>query len=97
MAVDIRRICREMIGTLDAVAESDDDVEITIVPAADNDNELPDPEELELGVTELLPTMRKPRWTPQLELPVVPSRKPITPRNQRDQVSGEIVPRRLLK
>jgi hypothetical protein len=67
------------------------------VPAADNDNAQPDPEELELGVTELLPTMRKPRWTPQLEIPVVPSRKPITPRNQRDQVSGEIVPRRLLK
>jgi len=98
MAVDIRRICRDMIGQLDTLAEGDDDIEITIVQGTpDNDNAHPDPEELELGVTELLPTMRKPRWTPQLEIPVVPSRKPITPRNQRDQVSGEIVPRRLLK
>jgi serine/threonine-protein kinase len=98
MAVDIRRVTREMIQKLDAIATGDDDIEITIVPGvSDTDTTPPDADELELGVTELLPTMRKPRWTPQLELPVVPSRKPITPRNQRDQVSGEIVPRRLLK
>jgi serine/threonine protein kinase len=97
MAVDIRRITKQMIERLDTLAESDDDIEITIVPASTEEVMYHDPEELELGVTELLPTMRKPRWTPQLEVPVVSARKPITPRNERDQVSGEIVPRRLLK
>ncbi|HET9988417.1 MAG TPA: serine/threonine-protein kinase, partial [Kofleriaceae bacterium] len=98
MAVDIRRLAKEMLQELDSLATGDDDIEITIVHGAPEAEVLyPDHEELELGVTELLPTMRKPRWTPQLELPVVPARKPITPRNESDQVSGEIVSRRLLK
>ncbi|MEO6776631.1 MAG: serine/threonine-protein kinase [Kofleriaceae bacterium] len=97
MAVDIRHVMRAMVQRLDALA-SDDDIEITIEADAPAPAERhPAPEELELGVTELLPTMRKPRWTPQLAHAVVPARKPITPRNQRDQVSGEIVSRRLLK
>ena len=96
MAVDIRRLAKAMLAELDQVAIVDDEIEITIEPGIEE----PDPiaDKLEYGVTELLPTMRKPRWTPQLAVEVSPAaRKPITPKNQRDQVSGEIVPRRLLK
>ena len=89
MAVEIRQMTKTMLDALDDVG--DDEIEITITA-----DEPPTPE-IEYGVTELLPTMRKPRWTPQLEVPVVGARKPITPRNERDQVSGEIIPRRLLK
>ncbi|MBA3502401.1 MAG: serine/threonine protein kinase [Deltaproteobacteria bacterium] len=54
-----------------------------------------DPDALELGVTELMPVVRKPRWTPELG-PVHPdvaqplNRKPITPKSQGDSVVGEI-------
>jgi serine/threonine protein kinase len=44
-----------------------------------------DPEALEFGVTEMVPVVRKPRWTPEIG----PS-MPITPRHPRDQVAGEI-------
>ena len=56
-----------------------------------------DPDSLEFGVTEMLPVVRKPRWTP--EIGHVPdalaarsggSRTAITPKSARDQVSGEI-------
>jgi len=51
--------------------------------------------ELEFGVTEMLPVVRQPRWTP--EIGRVPSmfaaeqRGTIAPRAPRDQVAGEIV------
>jgi serine/threonine protein kinase len=96
MAVDIRRMTKAMIDAVDD-ASSADDIEITIIEENEAETEVVQPAELEFGVTELLPTMRKPRWTPQLEVPVVGARKPITPKNERDQVSGEIIPRRLLK
>jgi serine/threonine-protein kinase len=64
-----------------------------IVPS--DEHVVVDPEALELGVTELMPVVRKPRWTP--ELAAVPTaitqpllRRPITPRHPRDQVAGEI-------
>lgn len=59
-----------------------------------------DPDSLEFGVTEMLPVVRKPRWTP--EIAHVPSTlaeqsnasstraQAITPKASRDQVSGEI-------
>jgi serine/threonine protein kinase len=95
MAVDIRRLTKAMLdAALDEVS-SDDDVEITIID--EPETQVVQPAELEFGVTELLPTMRKPRWTPQLEVLGIGARKPITPKNERDQVSGEIVSRRLLK
>lgn len=55
-----------------------------------------DPDALELGVTELMPVVRKPRWTPEVgHVPpgVVqqPARSPITPKAARDQVAGEIL------
>lgn len=51
-----------------------------------------DARQLELGQTEMLPTVPKPRWTPELvQVPVAmePGRV-IRPRAQRDQVAGEI-------
>jgi serine/threonine-protein kinase len=60
--------------------------------------EVVDAESLEFGITELLPTMRKPRWTPDLAtLPaaLTAPRAAITPKSYRDQVAGEIaVPKR---
>jgi serine/threonine protein kinase len=53
-----------------------------------------DPDALEFGVTEMVPTIRKPRWTP--EIGRVPpeareqGRPAITPKGVRDQVAGEI-------
>ena len=44
-----------------------------------------DPDALEYGVTEMLPIVPKPRWTPQLR-----DRGPITPKAASDEVAGEI-------
>ncbi|MBL0214199.1 MAG: serine/threonine protein kinase [Myxococcales bacterium] len=51
-----------------------------------------DPEALEFGVTEMVPIVRKPRWTPEIgPYAANATRKgPITPRSGRDQVAGEI-------
>ena len=59
-----------------------------------------DPDALEFGVTEMVPIVRKPRWTPDLGS-TVPSalaaqqndkaQRAITPKAPRDQVAGEIV------
>jgi serine/threonine-protein kinase len=54
-----------------------------------------DPDALEYGVTEMVPTIRKPRWTPDLGLAspaevVAPRRPAITPRSVCDEVAGEI-------
>jgi serine/threonine-protein kinase len=51
---------------------------------------------LEYGVTEMLPVVRQPRWTPDLSgIPSVivepPARAAVAPRAPRDQVAGEIV------
>jgi serine/threonine-protein kinase len=54
-----------------------------------------DPDALEFGVTELLPIVRKPRWTPDLSavdaVAQQSARRAITPKAERDQVAGEIV------
>jgi serine/threonine protein kinase len=54
-----------------------------------------DPEALEFGVTEMVPVVRKPRWTPEIgpsmANPATVGRiTAITPRAARDQVAGEI-------
>jgi serine/threonine-protein kinase len=49
-----------------------------------------DPDALEFGVTEMVPTIRKPRWTPEIGLAPPTTRTPITPKGVRDQVAGEI-------
>jgi hypothetical protein len=51
-----------------------------------------DPEALEFGVTEMLPVVPKPRWTPEIgRVPKIARRHPITPKSARDQVAGEII------
>jgi hypothetical protein len=55
-----------------------------------------DATELEYGVTEMLPVVRQPRWTPEIGgMPGViaeqPSRAAVGPRAPRDQVAGEII------
>ena len=54
-----------------------------LVERATEDVLVVDPDALEFGVTEMVPTIRKPRWTPQL-------RPAVTPKGVRDQVAGEI-------
>ena len=53
-----------------------------------------DPDALEFGVTEMIPTIRKPRWTPEIgvspDAAARPARPAITPRGVSDQVAGEI-------
>ena len=54
-----------------------------------------DPDALEFGVTEMVPVIRKPRWTPEIGLAPPPearepARAAITPKGVRDQVAGEI-------
>jgi serine/threonine protein kinase len=52
-------------------------------------------DELEFGVTEMLPVVRKPRWTPEIgQVPsmlAAPRNGLIGPRAPRDQVAGEII------
>ncbi|HET7500413.1 MAG TPA: serine/threonine-protein kinase [Kofleriaceae bacterium] len=52
-----------------------------------------DPETLEYGVTEMLPVVPRPRWTPEIGQvpPAVSTRHLIGPRAPRDQVAGEIL------
>ncbi|HEU0033360.1 MAG TPA: serine/threonine-protein kinase [Kofleriaceae bacterium] len=56
-----------------------------------------DPDSLEFGITEMLPVVRKPRWTPELSAAVPsqvsdpPQSRPITPNGGSDAVAGEIV------
>jgi serine/threonine protein kinase len=45
-----------------------------------------DPDSLENGITEMLPVVPRPRWTPQLRH----QSAPITPKAPRDEVAGEI-------
>jgi serine/threonine protein kinase len=58
-----------------------------------------DPDALEYGVTEMVPTIRKPRWTPEIATlspeaaaaaNTQPARPAITPKGLRDQVAGEV-------
>jgi serine/threonine-protein kinase len=54
-----------------------------------------DATELEYGVTEMLPVVRQPRWTPEIGgmpgMIAERSRPPVAPRAPRDQVAGEII------
>ena len=47
-----------------------------------------DPDALEFGVTEMVPTIRKPRWTPEI------GSVPVGPKAACDQVAGEFVTKR---
>ena len=52
-----------------------------------------DPDSLEFGVTEMVPTIRKPRWTPDITMAPPPeqrpARAPITPKAASDEIAGE--------
>jgi len=68
-------------------------VPATYVPFVPSDEVVViDPDELELGTTEMLPVVRKPRWTPEIgQVPPAVASRAITPRSGRDQIAGEIV------
>jgi serine/threonine protein kinase len=95
-ALEIRQVMRAIARDLSAEYESFE-VSVTIEPGARaraRKADVVDAEVLEFGVTELVPTIRKPRWTPELATVSVVaaerSRPAITPRAASDQVSGEI-------
>jgi serine/threonine-protein kinase len=62
-----------------------------LAPPPTEDTHVIDPDALEFGATEMVPTIPRPRWTPDIGA-ASPRlvRPPITPRGIRDQVSGEI-------
>jgi serine/threonine-protein kinase len=83
-AVEVRHQAREIVRELSQAYEAFE------VSSGDR----PAREELEFGVTEMLPVVRQPRWTPQIDgVPGVLAerRGAIGPRAPRDQVAGEIV------
>lgn len=101
-AVEVRQIARAIARDLSQAYEEFvlSGIEIdqprgNRLPASD-ETPVADPNLLEYGVTEMLPVVRKPRWTP--EFGRVPSmvaeqsrQVTIAPRAPRDQVAGEIV------
>jgi serine/threonine protein kinase len=105
-AIEIRQIARAI--ALDAVARTGDEragdeprpralrprrnVPV-VIPT--EDTVVVDPVALEFGATDLVPTLRTPRWTPEIGYAPVEARRdgvrpPITPRGVTDQVAGEI-------
>ncbi len=96
-AIEIRQlarvVCIELTSAYDSIEI--DGLEtlaanrhVAIAAAPTEDAVVVDPEALEFGVTELVPTIRRPRWTPEIGY------VPVTPRAASDQVSGEIRPKR---
>lgn len=68
---------------------------VALVESPSDDAVVVDPDALEFGTTEMVPTIPKPRWTPEIGFvappePREPSRPAITPKGIRDQVAGEI-------
>ncbi len=66
---------------------------VALIDRATEDAVVVDPDAPEFGVTEMVPTIRKPRWTPEIGLaaPAREAARPaITPKGVRDQVAGEI-------
>jgi serine/threonine protein kinase len=106
-ALEVRQVARAI--ALDLATAAYEELEITGVPRApkavrgrpqraqivpSDEVVVVDPEALEFGVTELLPVVRKPRWTPEIgQVPNPPARmsRAIGPRPDRNVVAGEIV------
>jgi serine/threonine-protein kinase len=87
-AIEIRQIARTIVGELTSAYESIeiDGVErnrhIAMTAAPTEDVAVLDPDALEFGVTELVPTIRRPRWTPEIgHIPV--SAPPSSPEKRR--------------
>jgi serine/threonine-protein kinase len=108
-AIEVRQIARaialELSPPYEALEISHPDADVRLATRASNvrpayigdDAFVADADALEYGVTEMLPVVPKPRWTP--EIGRVPSaivagtnRQAIGPRSSRDQVAGEIIP-----
>jgi len=106
-AIEVRQIARAVAIELSPpyetleITDSDDPRPATrrsVRPAyiASDDSVVADAESLEYGVTEMLPVVPKPRWTPEI-VPVPGaivagrSKQAIGPRAPRDQVAGEII------
>ena len=87
-AIDVRQVARAIARDMSQAYE---DFEVThdAIPIS--------PSELEYGVTEMLPVVRQPRWTPEIGgLPgVLTEQRRIGPRAPRDQVAGEIIVQKL--
>jgi serine/threonine protein kinase len=94
VALEVRQVARAI--ALEVMNAEYADIEITTAPATaatvhrkwpdvvpSDEVVIVDPEALELGPTEMLPVVRKPRWTP------APART-IVPKAARDQIAGEI-------
>jgi serine/threonine-protein kinase len=95
MAIDARNRAREIITDLGTAYDDIQVVRDSAIPepVPTEESYIVDLEDLECGVTDPL-GIPKPRWTPQLRYATVPRVNLITPRGRRDQISGEIVPRR---
>jgi serine/threonine-protein kinase len=108
-AIEVRQIARGIAFDLSTAYESIEvqDAEAPRLPrAARPRRQLPlgmqptedivvvDPDALEFGVTEMVPTIRKPRWTPEIGMAPPPEqrqpRAPITPKAASDEIAGEI-------
>ena len=101
-AIEVRQLARAIAHDLSSSYESfeliggEPQAARPNVAGSSDETVVVDPESLELGVTELMPVIRKPRWTPDIgyALPrvraAVPGARCITPRAASDQVSGEI-------
>jgi serine/threonine-protein kinase len=98
-AIEVRQIARAIARDLSADYESfelSSTLDANARARARRAAEVVDAEALEFGVTELVPTIRKPRWTPDLASLPTPAaertRTPITPKAATDEVAGEISP-----
>jgi serine/threonine-protein kinase len=95
-AIEIRQLARMVVLDIASAYESleIDGLEkpgtrhVAIAAAPTEDAVVVDPEALEFGVTELVPTIRRPRWTPEI------GSVPVSPKAACDQVAGEILPKR---
>jgi len=114
-AIEVRQLARaiaidltsayaefELVGAEPARATSKPRTPVLAPPVPTDEHVVVDPDALEYGVTEMVPIVRKPRWTPEIghippeiaSSPPTPTARraspPITPRSYRDQVAGEI-------
>jgi serine/threonine protein kinase len=92
-AIEVRQVCRAIANALSPyetleITGADSEARPTARVRSPAD-------ELEYGHTEMLPVVRKPRWTPDFgQVPVVLAaqrNRLIGPRSPRDQVAGEII------
>lgn len=105
-AIEVRQIARAVALELSPPYEEFEVSGTDVPPArgrgvrpaymASDDALVTDAESLEYGVTEMLPVVPKPRWTPEIirvpsTLAATRSRQPIGPRAPRDQVAGEFM------